>query len=167
MSFDDICYLKKIESVLDIYYNSGDYKYTMDYIFKNFDSPFYAFELMVKYYEENGLFKLGLSHDAHCDALKCALEGFGDEAADCVGFDRMLNRKCKLKSVSTQDESFRKQCFDFLMNRDNLNMYLKEYADVPAKKIIKFVIFERFFDKVWIYNLKSGELRDITSDFGD
>lgn len=166
MSFADICYLKKIEAVLDIYYNSGDYKYTMDYVLKNFKSPFDAFDLLVKYYEENGLFKVGLSHDAHCDALKGALENFGAEAADCVGFDRMLNKKCKLRSVSARNEDFRKQCFDFLMNRDNLNKYLKEYADVPAKKIIKFVLFERFFGRVWMYNLKNDEVCDVTADFG-
>ena len=165
MSFTDICYLKKIENVLDSYYNSGDYKYTMEYIFKNFESVFDAFDVLVKYYEKNGLFKIGLSHDARCDAMLGAFDFFDDEFKDSVGFDRMLNRKCKIRSISSHNEKFKEKCFEFLRNTDNLNKYLCEFKEIPAKKIIKFILIERFFGRIWMYNLKNGKLCDITEDF--
>lgn len=165
MSFADICYLKNTEKVLDIYYNSGDYKYTMDYLFKTFGSAFDVFSHLVEYYENNGLFNIGLSHDNQCDAILETFKHLGDEFIDCVGFDRMLNKKCKIRRNEDFNEKIKEPSFEFLKNRKNLEKYLSEYKDVPAKKIIKFVIIESFFGKIWLYNMKDETLCDITDDF--
>ena len=99
MSFADLCYLKKIETALDRYYNSGDFKNSIDYLFDKFDNKFEIFDKIVAHFNKNNLFDVGVSLDMLFDELICIFSDFGKDFSDHVNFDRMLNQKCKIKDA--------------------------------------------------------------------
>ena len=161
ISFDELIVLKRIESVLDRYYNSGDFKYTIDYLFKKYDSYYEIFEKIADYYEKNSLFKVAVSHDGAYDVL---LEIFDDEnIKDYVKADRLLNKKAKL--IYDIDEDFKQKCFEVLKNKEFSQKYLPHYKDSATKKIFNLVRFEKLFGKVFLYDNKNNTLTDVTGDF--
>lgn len=59
MSFGEITELKKIETVLDYYYNSENYLKSLEHILKNhYESPFGFYEDIARYYDSCGHFKV-------------------------------------------------------------------------------------------------------------
>ena len=60
LTFGDIVHLKRVEEMVEIYYNSGQFRYTMEYLGQKFPTAFVMYEALAGYYEENGLF--GMQH---------------------------------------------------------------------------------------------------------
>lgn len=59
ISYDELVKLKKVETVLDYYYNSERFSKSVDYILKNhYESPFEFYEDMAEYYDSLGYFKI-------------------------------------------------------------------------------------------------------------
>ncbi len=56
LSYKDICHLKQIEEVLEIYYNSGQFTHTLDFLCGYFDTPFSMYESLAGWYEKYNLF---------------------------------------------------------------------------------------------------------------
>lgn len=164
MSFGDICYLKKIEQVLDKYYNSGEFEKSINYLFDKFESRFEIFDRIAAHFEKNHLFEIGLSPDMLCDVLIDVFCEF-DDFADYVNFDRMTNAKCKKKNNFEKNPHFKEACFEFLKDEKNIQKYLCDFKDFSAKKLVKFIRIERFFDKIWLFNLKNNEYSEISEDF--
>ncbi|MBR3004403.1 MAG: B12-binding domain-containing radical SAM protein [Lachnospiraceae bacterium] len=54
MSFKDILELKKIERMVELYYNSRQFTYTLRQLVKEFDAPFDMFAEIAAFYEDNG-----------------------------------------------------------------------------------------------------------------
>lgn len=60
LSYREICRLKDIEEVVDLYYNSNKFIYSMRYVVDNFyESPFKFFEEIGDYYKSKGYFDKG------------------------------------------------------------------------------------------------------------
>lgn len=55
MSYDDLQYLKQIEKLLDVYYNSGSFSKLMNYIIDNSGNAFNFFSLLLKFLTEEKL----------------------------------------------------------------------------------------------------------------
>ena len=129
ISFDEIIKLKNVETVFDKYYNSGDFKRSMDFLFGRFKSPFEIFERISNYFCENNLFKTPVSLEAHYEMLEKIFpyDGF----RDYVRVDRLTNRKAKL-SYENEPE-FKERCFDFLKRQENIEKYLPKFKGMPPR----------------------------------
>lgn len=56
LSYSDVIRLKKIEEMVELYYNSDQFEHTLEYLVKAFDSPFTMYEALADFYEKNGYF---------------------------------------------------------------------------------------------------------------
>ncbi len=56
LSYEDVLKLKRIEEMVELYYNSNQFRYTLAFLVKQFDSPFQMFEKMAEFYEAKGYF---------------------------------------------------------------------------------------------------------------
>ena len=56
LSFEDVCRIKRIEEMVELYYNSSQFTHTLPVLESLFASPFSMFEKLAEYYEENGYF---------------------------------------------------------------------------------------------------------------
>ncbi|MBR6526770.1 MAG: B12-binding domain-containing radical SAM protein [Lachnospiraceae bacterium] len=80
ISYKELCHLKKVEKVLEIYYNSGQFPTTMEYLGRCYDSAFTMYEDLACYYEIHGLFDRQLSRQERVSVLWDFLQG----GAKCV-----------------------------------------------------------------------------------
>lgn len=56
MSYEDICLLKRIEEVLETYYNSGQFAHTLPLLHTYFDTPFALYDALASWHETHHLF---------------------------------------------------------------------------------------------------------------
>ena len=74
LSYEDVCHLKGIEEVLEIYYNSGQFHNTLDYLCSCFDTPYDMYEYIAAWYEEYELFGTQSSRAQKYEILlKCGI----------------------------------------------------------------------------------------------
>lgn len=161
ISFDEIIKLKSIETVLDKYYNSGDFKRSMDFLFDRVKSPFEIFESISDYFCENNLFEIPVSLEAYYEMLEkiFTYDGFGDY----IRVDRLTNRKAKL-SYENEPE-FKERCFEFLKRQENIEKYLPKFKGIPPRKIYTKLRFEKVCGGVYLYETETNSLKEITADF--
>ena len=69
LSYDDILKMKRIEEMLEVYYNSGQFEITMQVMRTLFDSAFEMFQKLGDYYEASGYFGMSHSRIKRCEIL--------------------------------------------------------------------------------------------------
>lgn len=61
ISFEDILRLKRVEEMVEVYYNSGQFTTSLKLLETLFETPFEMFDCLGRYYEEQGL--MDISHN--------------------------------------------------------------------------------------------------------
>lgn len=56
LSYKDICRLKQVEEMVELYYNSGQFAHTLEFLCPYFDSPYELYDCLGAWYESHGLF---------------------------------------------------------------------------------------------------------------
>lgn len=158
ITYKEISKLKKIEEILEIYYNSGKFRYSIDYLVDNcFERPFEFYEKMANYFEKNGLFDIALGREKLYETLyNFFLENFCDQ--DLVEYFLEL---LKLDYISVGKpnsipkfmnrysmENFKDRCHKFLQNEENQKIYTPKQYKMAAKNIVKYTHFEVFSHSV-------------------
>lgn len=69
LTYDDILKMKRVEEMLEVYYNSGQFEITMQVLKCKFDSAFEMFQKLGDYYEMQGLFGMSHSRIKRCEIL--------------------------------------------------------------------------------------------------
>ena len=144
ISYGELLKLKNIEYVLDRYYNSEIFQNSIRYLIRRYDSPYEMFESLAGFFEERGLFGIGISQSGLFGYLA---EFCGDELfRDYLKLDYFINTN-NPSTPSWSNESFdrallRKR-FDIL-TEEFIKTQLPEYSDMPVKEIIKKISIERF-----------------------
>ena len=69
LSYDDIILLKKVEELVEVYYNSGQFVYSMMYLQQFLDTPFTLFEQLAEFYDEKKYAGLKISRNKRYEIL--------------------------------------------------------------------------------------------------
>ena len=56
LSYEDVCHLKQVEEMVEIYYNSGQFGNTLEFLLSCFESPYALYDSLAAWYERYGLF---------------------------------------------------------------------------------------------------------------
>ncbi len=96
LSYDDICLLKQVEKVVEIYYNSGQFTHTLRFLQPFFDSPFAMYESLAGWYETHHLSDIQSSRVRKYEILL---------SFSCARLSDRLDEKllCSLKESLTYD----------------------------------------------------------------
>ena len=105
LSYDDVLKMKRIEEMLEVYYNSGQFEITMKVLGTHFDSAFDMFQKLGDFYEANGYFGMSHSRIKRCEILmefikeEWAEKTQGEQWKDCIRqalvFDLYYRENCK------------------------------------------------------------------------
>ena len=152
LSYKEILKLKGLEDVLENYHNSGAFNKSLDYIINGYyNSAFEFFDELAEFFENRGLDKLSHSRKALYDILdEFIVHKIGKNTGvfrEFLKFDLVYHQKgVQLPAWASrlQPDNFKESCFEFLKKRTNVEKFLPQFADLPAKKIIKEVDFEVF-----------------------
>ena len=69
LSFDDIIELKKVEEMVEVYYNSGQFLYSMLYLEHFFETPYELYDRLAEYYEKQVLSGMKISRGKRYEIL--------------------------------------------------------------------------------------------------
>ena len=69
MTYGEILRLKMVESMVEVYYNSGQFKNTLVFLEKYFDDPFRMYEALGRFYEKKGYSEISHSRMRRCEIL--------------------------------------------------------------------------------------------------
>jgi len=150
INFDEMIVLKGIEELLDIYYNSNYFAYSLDYMInKKFKRPSEFYQAFYDYWCDEELFE---HKHSKLKRYKILLDFYKDTFEpsevfeELLKFDYILNKNKKIDKLFNriQPNGYRNSCHEFLQNDEKLNKYLPHFKEKNAKYIIKRVHFEKF-----------------------
>ena len=160
ISYDDVIRLKRIEEMVEVYYNSGQFCNTMEALEKEFPSSFAMYEALASYYEKNGLFRINHSRIARYELLLKFICGLPDPAGekkreytewltlDLYLRDNVRNRPDFLGPPGVSgDESAA-----FFKKEEEERRYLKEYAGYDRRQMRKMTHMERIRGRLLLFD---------------
>lgn len=99
LSYDEVLQLKLVENMVEVYYNSGQFHYTLRHLENVFDSPFELYDSLGKYYETNGLHLVSHSrivrYEILLDFITKLQTGEDDLYRELLTFDLYLRENVK------------------------------------------------------------------------
>ncbi len=149
LSYQDVIRLKQVEEVLELYYNSGQYIYTLKQLVKAFATPFQMYEQMAEYFREQGYFLNSPSRVYRYQVLfdfACKYDGGRAEIyRELLTFDLYLRENIKSRpdfapEVAEQKEFLR----TFYQKEEEERRYLPDYRDYDWKQLSKMTHLEYF-----------------------
>lgn len=169
VSYDDILLLHDIEEVFERYYNSGDFSKALDKLTEIYNNDYFSlYRDIAEYFVRNGLFDLSLSRQKLYSVLFdfCIQKDF--DIKEYLKYDYIIANKCHSLPDwcrTYKDKSFEDCSYAVLKDEEFKKQNLPNYYDVPAKKAIKTVYFEKVFDKVLLFDYESGRVVDVSEYF--
>ncbi|MDY5480041.1 MAG: B12-binding domain-containing radical SAM protein [Peptostreptococcus porci] len=180
IAYDEILKLKDIEEILEIYYNSGNFNVSIDYIIaRYYDRPFVFYEQFSVFFDENGYFDISLGKNKLYEVLLGFAKKIISEREEFIVFKELvkfdylsMGKQSTIPSffdrIDVQD--YKDKGHKFLQNEENQRKYVPKYFGTPAKNIVKHIHFEEFkYDVIGIKEkldkLKlNGELEKVCFD---
>ena len=139
LPYADVIRLKKIEEMVEVYYNSGQFRNTMEHAEKEFHGAFDMYSSLADYYDRNGLFKISHSRIARYEILLHFLEeymGVRQDSPDDSGQRALDPGKDRRQSAAEASEDKMDEYAAWL----TLDLYLRDNvknrpAFLPANKV--------------------------------
>jgi len=149
ISYLDVLRIKNVEEVVELYYNSGQYRHTMELLETKFDTPFEMYESLADYYEDNNLFVIKHSRITRYNIL---LEFIKIKVAEQINvfeqvmvFDLYLRENLKTRPAFAIDIS------------ENKAIYRQLYSSYTTNKNSHIEPFCIDIEKVCNINIQKGK----------
>ena len=149
LSYEEMLLLKQVEEMVEIYYNSGQFSYTLRRLEQAFASPFEMYLALGKYYEKHELHMMSHSRITRYEILLgfiCSLE-IGKEALyrELLTFDLYLRENVKNRPDFAGEYSVSKELLnEFYEAEAQEHRFLKGYANYDKRQLRKMTHIERF-----------------------
>lgn len=168
LSYDDVLKMKRIEEMLEAYYNSGQFEITMKVLRCCYDSAFEMFQTLGDFYEEKKLFGMSHSRIKRCEILLDFVEkewqGREDasELYECMRqalvFDLYYRENSKSRPVWAGDASlFKKVTHFYCKNGKMSHVEPFSYDFIGMKNTLPVL------QKKYLWALFSYDQRDVLS----
>lgn len=154
LSFDDVRRLKKIEEMVEIYYNSNQFTNTLKVLVKNFSGPFAMFERLADYYTENGYFTETPSRVYRYQILLSFAESMDKKQSgiyrELLTYDMYLRENLKSRPDFAKDlYPYKKQISAFYKKEDEQRIFLQDYEVYDSRQLERMTHLEPFTFSVW------------------
>ena len=162
LPYGDVIRLKKIEEMVEVYHNSGQFRNTMEHIEKEFPGAFAMFGALADYYEENGLFGLSHSRIARYEILFCFLEKRTekhkeklDEYAQWLTLDLYLRDNVRNRPQFLPDNKVSSdEAAAFYKAEEEEHRYLSSYTGYDRRQMRKMTHLERLFGRLILFDYR-------------
>jgi radical SAM superfamily enzyme YgiQ (UPF0313 family) len=153
ISFGDLSFLKKIEKMVDKYYNSNKFNSILKYLVNKFDTPFDFYYALSSFYNLKGYFGRNISS---VEYYKVFLE-FSKEYLE--EDNRILNELVKYEYLKHNKKRWLPDFLErFLLNKEE-DKKLKSSLMAHGKELSKNAHIEMFKIDIFLYE-KTGEIRN-------
>lgn len=159
LSYSDVLTLKRVEEMVELYYNSAQFTHTLPVLEKRFASPFAMFQRLAEFYEEKGLFRQSPSRMYRYQALLdfAVREDPKREALyrELLTFDLYLRENAKSRPSFAppfrQEEAARERIARFYREEERTPRFLAAYVreGCDGRQMARMTHVECFRFPVW------------------
>ena len=154
ISYEDVIGLKRVEEMLELYHNSGQFVNTIAFLEKRFETPFALYEALAALYEKRGFFVQAPGRSYRYEVLlEFACEHDSDNQEiyrELLTYDLYLREKLKSRPAFLQDRKMQEDLvWSFYKKEAEEPCLLKDYADYTAKQMMHLTHLEYFRYPVW------------------
>lgn len=154
LPYSDVLRLKKVEEMVELYYNSNQYTHTLPFLEKAFSSPFAMFEALAGFFEEKGYFTNSPARAYRYQVLLSFAESYDPEYQEVyrelLTFDLYLRENAKSRPEFAGDPApFKEQARSFYQAEEKNRRYLPDYQGYDSRQMAKMTHLEPFWYPVW------------------
>lgn len=159
LSYEELLKLKQIEEMVELYYNSNQFRHTLRVLVTCFDGPFAMFEALAAYYEEKGYFvqapARGYRYQVILDFACKTDPGREDLYRELLTYDYYLREKAKSRPDFAKNlDEFYEPIWAFYQREEAQPVYLSAYREYHARQMMKMTHMEAFTYPVWEKDVK-------------
>ena len=164
MTYGEILRLKMVESMVEVYYNSGQFKNTLVFLEKYFDDPFRMYEALGRFYEKKGYSEISHSRMRRYEIL---MEFAGEQKeipsealSDVMLLDLYLRENLKSRpSFDSDQKPYERLIWDYRKAKK-----IPKTAHIEVFRDGKKLLFD-YTDRDPLTN--NAQLTDITDEVND
>lgn len=155
LSFTEICRLKRIEEMVEIYYNSGQFAHSLPVMIADFGQGAFAFyEALAAFYEEQGFFVETPSRIYRYQALLSFAKTIHPEREELYKelllFDLYVRENLKSRPDFAPDlHDLQPVIHAFYKKEESERRYLPHLSEIPAPQLSRMTHLEPFSYSVW------------------
>ena len=164
LSYDEVLCLKKIEEMVELYYNSNQFTHTLPVLEKAFSSPFAMYEAMADFYEKRGYFVNSPARAYRYEVLlQFAIEADGEKEElyrELLTYDMYLRENLKsrpafAREVTPENKDYIRSVYQ---REEQERKLLPDYGQYDWKQLSKMTHIEAFRYPVWDVELLCDEV---------
>ena len=154
ISFEEVLRLKRIEEMVELYYNSNQFVHTLRFLLQAFDSPFQMYEALAEFYEEKGYFVNSPARSYRYQVLLAFArekdKEYEEVYRELLTYDLYLRENVKSRPDFAKDLQLYKEAMrDFYRREEETRTYLPEYREYDSKQLARMTHLEPFSYPVW------------------
>lgn len=154
LSFDEVQKLKRIEEMVELYYNSNQFVHTLRFLEQAFVSPFSMYEALAEFYEEKGYFVNSPARSYRYQVLlsfACEKDAVHEAVyRELLTYDMYLRENVKSRpSFAIELQPYRDIIREFYRKEEEERKFLPEYRSYDSKQLARLTHLEPFFYPVW------------------
>lgn len=154
LSFEEVQKLKRIEEMVELYYNSNQFRYTLRFLERAFSSAFRMYEALAEYYEEQGYVVNSPARSYRYQVLlsfACRWDGENEAIyRELLTHDMYLRENLKSRPAFGKDLQDYKETIRGIYRREEAERcLLPEYRDYDSKQLEKMTHLEPYYYPVW------------------
>ena len=160
LSYSDVIRLKKIEEMVEVYYNSGQFRNTMEQLEQAYASSFEMYGALADYYEKNGLFRLSHSRIARYEILYHFIEET-EGAERIAGYREWLTLDLYLRDNVKNRPAFLgenrvkpDEAAAFYKAEEEERRYLSGYESYDRRQMRKMTHLEKIGEEVLLFDYR-------------
>lgn len=155
--------LKRVEEMVEIYYNSGQFTYTLAHLVNIFETPFALYEALGEYYEKHALHMMSHSRITRYEILLGFVKEYVKEQKDfyreLLVFDLYLRENMKSRPEFAGEYTVEKEWLSDIYEREvKEHRYLRGYEQYDKRQLRKMTHVEKFHYDV----VGNGEKTEVT-----
>ncbi len=161
LSYEDLCHLKQVEEVLELYYNSGQFMHSLRFLCNYFETPYNLYAGLASWYESHGLFGIQSSRIqkyevlldfgmAQITARSSSPERDSSLLKEYIAYDLYLREHMKNRpAFLLSSDRWRSKIHDLLHRESETHTLFPELSGCNYRELTKLLhveIFHYIFD---------------------
>lgn len=150
LSYDELLVLKMVEEMVEVYYNSGQFSYTLHHLEKEFVSPFELYLQLGRYYEEHNLHLMSHSRITRYELLLGFIQSLHTQEEqlyrELLTLDLYLRENVKNRPEFAGEYKVDKETLnEFYETEADEHKFLKGYEGFDKRQLRKMTHIEKFY----------------------
>ncbi len=149
LSYEDVILLKQVEEMVEVYYNSGQFSYTLELLEQEFDSAFEMYRQLGAFYESHQLHMMNHSRITRYEILLAFIQSLSLEQEvpyrERLTFDLYLRENVKSRpGFAGVHRVEKEELSKFYEEEAEVLEYLNGYESYDKRQMRKMTHLERF-----------------------